>query len=199
MDLTSQPLDDAALQILFEGSVPASIPFFNVTEGLDIPAYADIMAEAVEQLGGFPDVCVVPYGAGILCNEIRDYCSGRADTVVVPISVASRTSSARMLYGPLWLDVETLAHDGSSMSRHASPDRCGRVRVPYRVWGATEDEVQKGLALAGRLGLSSEPSGSIGLGVLHRLDTIVPGFVPERHTVLVINTGNGIDGIAARG
>ena len=48
--------------------------FIDITEGLDRPAYVNIIIEAIEQqLKEEPDYVIVPFGAGILCNEIIDY------------------------------------------------------------------------------------------------------------------------------
>jgi hypothetical protein len=44
----------------------------DLTEGYSRPTYAGIAHEVLSQLGEVPDACIVPYGAGILANEIRD-------------------------------------------------------------------------------------------------------------------------------
>ncbi len=199
LDLSYDVLDDGALRkVAIEAGVPCS-RFVNITEGLDVPVYVDIIREAVEQLGRPPDICVVPYGAGILCNEISDYLSNLGHGRVVPVSVASPKSMARMLYGPIWLDTVTLESQGVASSRHRSPDRTGAIRRPYRVWRVDESEILRGIEIAREERLSAEPSGAAGLGVLHRLEEIVPGVRPQHDMVLVINTGNGIDGLRRSG
>ena len=166
----------------------------DITEGIEVPVYARIMHEAIAQLGRIPDVCLVPFGAGILCNQVKD---ALRDTkcCVVPLSVADRSSAARMLFGPAWVDVSALARDGVALSRHRSPDRTGSVRVPYPVYLVSEREVADGLSHASALGISAEPSGCVGLGVLSRLGEIVPGLGSGSAVVIVL-TGNGLDGFA---
>lgn len=187
-------LRDSDLHSLAKAAGLTGSRFVNITEGLDIPAYVDIIIEVIAQLGRPPDVCVVPFGAGILCNEIKDYLNRLGHGVVVPISVASPTSLARMLYGPMWLDIELLRETGITSSRHRSPDRTGAERQPYPVFLVSEDEILNSLELTKRVGISAEPSGSAGLGILNRLNEICPSIDRERDTIVVINTGNGIDG-----
>jgi pyridoxal-phosphate dependent enzyme len=193
LDLT-QSLTDSDLRILAMEAGLGRSRFINVTEGLEVPAYVNIIIEVVAQLGRPPDICVVPFGAGILCNEIKDYLYKVGHGVVIPISVACRNSLARMLYGPLWVDTELLGETGVAYSRHFSPDRTGAERQPYPVFLIREDEIARGLEIARTTAISAEPSGSAGLGVLHRLDELCPGLDRKRDTVVVINTGNGIDG-----
>lgn len=117
---------------------------------------------------------------------------------MVPLSVANPDSLARMLHGPIWLDTEQLGRNGIALSRHRSPDRTGATREPYSVYEVSEGEIRLGLEIARLEGLSAEPSGVVGLGVLHRLEELVPGLRREEDLVLVINTGNGIDGFYKR-
>lgn len=187
-------LRDSDMHSLAKGAGLTGSRFVNITEGLDIPAYVDIIIEVIAQLGRPPDVCIVPFGAGILCNEIKDYLNRLGHGVVVPISVASPSSLARMLYGPMWVDTELLRETGIAFSRHRSPDRTGAERQPYPVFLVSEDEILNSLELMKRVGISAEPSGSVGLGVLNRLNEFCPGIDRERDTIVVINTGNGIDG-----
>ncbi|MEK7227969.1 MAG: pyridoxal-phosphate dependent enzyme, partial [Patescibacteria group bacterium] len=60
--------------------------FVDITEGLDRPAYVNIIIEAIEQqLESVPDYVIVPFGAGILCNEIIDYIADKKlHTKVIP-------------------------------------------------------------------------------------------------------------------
>ena len=199
IDIEMPILDDAVFQGLARSAGLRADRLVNVTEGLDVPAYVGVVAEAVAELGQPPDVCVVPYGAGMLCNEIRDYLQQISDCRVVPLSVATPESRARMLYGPVWLDTQALSREGVALSRHHSPDRTGAIREPYRVYAVSEEEIVRGLEVARQVGLSAEPSGAVGLGVLGRLPNLVPGLDPEQHIVLVINTGNGIDGFLNSG
>ncbi len=194
VDLGKSILDDFALRQLAAESGVSGNRFVNVTEGLDVPAYVGIIEEAVAELGRAPDVCVVPFGAGILCNEIRDYLSLDCNNCqVVPISVPRPNSVARMLYGPIWVDCEQLARDGVAMSRHCTPDRTGAARSPYPVHAVSEEEIMMGIDLAAKAQISAEPSGAVGFGVLRRLPSLVPGLDARRDTVLLINTGNAID------
>jgi threonine dehydratase len=184
-------LTDADVEAVVHSRLPMSRTVVNLTEGLDTPAYVDIAVEAVEQLGVPPDVCLVPFGAGILCNETRDYLS-RFGSRVVALSVARPDSLARMLYGPYWVDVDELWRTGVALSRHGRVDRTGAVRVPYSVYRVDESDIELGLERATAIGLSAEPSGVVGLGFLDRLPAIGVN-VESDPLILVINTGNGID------
>lgn len=184
-------LDDAAVTVLAReaiGNTKAKIE--NITEGLTHPTYVEIVREACEQMGEVPDICLVPFGAGILCNEARDFLTPLGCDVVA-LSVSRANSSASMLYGPIWVPVDELSENGVAYSRHRSPDRCGVPRIPYPVIDVTESEVRAGIAFGGRYGISAEPSSAVGMGVLPRLEQLTANFRP-RSTVLVINTGNAI-------
>lgn len=193
-DSTSQVFRDEDLRTLAVQSGFDGKNFVNLTEGLSVSAYVDIIKEVVSQLGRAPDVCVVPFGAGILCNEIKDYLDSIGHGSVIPLSVAAPSSLARMLYGPIWVDTEELRRAGSAFSRHVSPDRTGAVRHPYPVFLVREEEILDGLEIAKNAGISAEPSGAAGLGILRRLKEIHPRLDPDWDLVVVINTGNGIDG-----
>lgn len=192
--------DDELSRLAFDAGLLNGKNFVNVTEGLESPAYGPIASEAIEQLEAPPDICVVQFGAGILANEIRDvFARVSSQTVVVPISTPEPRSLARMLYGPIWLDVSSLKVTGVGMSRHASPDRTGTSRDPYAVYMVSESQIACGLRIARDFGISAEPSGSAGLGFLDALEMVVPKYDPEADRVLVINTGNGIDRLAELG
>ena len=195
LPLDGPVLSDGDIAALVSERVPGRVQVRNITEGLEVPCYVEILREAVGQLGAVPDVCLVPFGAGILCNEAKDFLAG-SGCHVVALSVGRRDSRAHMLYGPIWVDVETLESQGVALSRHRSPDPTGAVRVPYPVHCVQEREVLSGLTRARELGLSAEPSGSVGLGVLERLADLVPECKPGS-SVLVINTGNGIDSMVS--
>jgi threonine dehydratase len=194
VNLTSKVLTDNDLYQLALAHEVKITNFVNVTEGLNIPAYVDIIKEVIEQLGYTPDICIVPFGAGILCNETKDYLESIGHGVVIPISVSSPASIARMLYGPIWVDTKELQNVGIAYSRHRSPDLTGRSREPYPVFLVREEEINEGLKIARNIGISAEPSGSAGFGILARLNKIYPLVNPDNDTVVIINTGNGIDG-----
>ncbi len=189
-------LDDVGVADLVRAAMPNVVHVENITEGLTTPCYRSIAEEAVAQLGRAPDVCVVPYGAGILCNEMVDYLT-QWECDVVALSVARRDSLARMLYGPVWVSVADLAAAGWAYSRHRSPDRTGAIRKSYRVHAVAEEEILAGLKMARSIGISAEPSGAVGLGVLPRLESLSARARPDA-IVLVINTGNGIDTLLSR-
>jgi threonine dehydratase len=195
LDLAAGVYDDDALATIAHRHGACGSPFVNATEGLSVPAYVPIIEEIHRQLGRLPDVCLVPFGAGILCNEIRDYVDRlESQCEVIALAVASPSSIARMLYGPIWVDVDELRLRGVAMSRHRSPDRTGALRRSYPVYAVTDDEIRVGLKRAGEAKVSCEPSGAVGLGVLDRLPVLVPSIDSEHSVVVAINTGNGIDG-----
>lgn len=190
-------LDDVALKRLARFAGFELRDFVNVTEGVNVPAYVDIIREATEQLGRVPDFTLVQFGAGILCNEIVDFHNEAGHGKVIPFSVPNPESRAKMLYGPIWLDTVELQKTGSALSRHSSPDRTGQARAPYLVHKLTEPMVEEGLALAREFGLSAEPSGSAGLGFLAQLSTACRQGLDRDASILLINTGNGIDALRA--
>jgi threonine dehydratase len=168
--------------------------FIDVTEGLDRPAYVNIIIEAVEQQLKFaPDYVMVPFGAGILCDEIIDYVAdNQLPTKVVPVSSGNPDTIAIMLYGPIWVDTKTLLEKGSAMTRRMIPDRKGRSREQYLVHHVSDEEIVDAMGILRREGISAEASGASGFAILPRLKEIDPEFDPQKHSVLVINTGNGL-------
>lgn len=168
--------------------------FTDITEGLDRPAYVNIIMEVVEQqLDKEPDYVVVPFGAGILCNEIIDYINDRRlHTKVIPVSSGNPETIAIMLYGPIWVDTQALLEDGKGWTRHDSIDRKGRQRDPYLVYHVDDTEVLSAMQVLKQNNISAEASGASGFSILHRLQQIDPNFDKDNHSVLVINTGNGL-------
>jgi threonine dehydratase len=166
--------------------------FIDVTEGLDRPAYVKIIKEVIEsQLKSSPDYVIVPFGAGILCNEIIDYIDdNNLKTKVIPVSSGNPETIATMLYGPIWVDTNSLSSTGKGLTRHDLIDRKGRIRNPYLVYQVYDKEIMCALKTVSALGVSCEPSGASGFAILHRLKNIVPEFDSKRDRVLVINTGN---------
>lgn len=166
--------------------------FVDITEGLDRPAYVNIIIEAIEeQMKNVPDYVIVPFGAGILCNEIIDYINdNNLTTKVIPVSSGAPQTIATMLYGPIWVDTISLAKTGKGLTRHDSIDRKGRVRKPYLVYQIYDKEIILALKELSNLNISSEPSAASGFAILHRLKDISPEFDAQKHSVLVINTGN---------
>lgn len=193
VDLSEKVFDEEDLLERARAADSTVSELVNVTEGLDEPVYVGIIREAVNQLGFVPDCCLVPFGAGILCNEIIDFLDSSNTGSVIPLSVPNQNSPARMLYGPIWVDTERLRREGVALSRHYPSDHSGSMREPYRVRAVNEKQVMRGISRAKKVGLSAEPSGSVGLGVLDMLPNWVEGFDPKQHSVLVINTGNAID------
>ena len=168
--------------------------FVDITEGLDRPAYVNIIIEAIEQQLKFaPDYVVVPFGAGILCNEVIDYVHDKnLSTKVIPVSSGNPETIAVMLYGPIWVDVEALEKDGKAFTRHEPVDRKGLVRKPYIVYNISDEAIRDAMTKLHAVGYTAEPSGASGVALLKYLKSIDPKFNPKKHTVLVINTGNGL-------
>ena len=168
--------------------------FVDITEGLNRPAYVHIIIEAIEQQLKFaPDYVVVPFGAGILCNEIIDYVSDmKLKTKVIPVSSGNPETIAVMLYGPIWVDTQSLVENGSGWTRHDSVDKKGRKREPYLVFHISDEELLSTMETLRNNGISAEASGASGFALLPYLKRIDPEFDSENHTVLVINTGNGL-------
>lgn len=166
--------------------------FVDITEGLDRPAYVNVIIESIEQqLKHSPDYVIVPFGAGILCNEIIDYINEhKLHTKVIPVSSGDPNTIAVMLYGPIWVDTVGLLKKGWAWTRHEEKDKKGRDREPYKVYHVTDEELQTAMKELKKRELDAEPSGASGFAVLPRLSKIDPVFDPKKHSVLVINTGN---------
>lgn len=168
--------------------------FIDITEGLDRPAYVNIIIEAVEQqLKSAPDYVIVPFGAGILCNEIIDYVNDKGlATKVVPVSSGNPDTIAIMLYGPIWVDTQALEKEGRAYSRHEPIDRTGRNREPYMVYNVSDEDIREAMTKLKSSGITAEPSGASGVALLKHLSSIHPEYDPLNDSVLVINTGNGL-------
>jgi len=168
--------------------------FIDITEGLNRPAYVNIIIEAIEQQLKFaPDYVIVPFGAGILCNEIIDYINdNKLNTKVIPVSSGDPNTIAIMLYGPIWVDTEALLKTGIGMTKHEDFDRKGRKREQYVVYHVTDDEITSAMEVLKQNDISAEASGASGFAILPRLKVIDPEFDSQKHSVLVINTGNGL-------
>jgi len=167
--------------------------FVDITEGLDRPAYEKIAVEAFAQMKKTPDYVIVPFGAGILCNEVIDYIEDKnLKTKVIPVSSGDPKTIAIMLYGPVWVDTKSLLEKGVGWTKHDKIDRKGRKRKAYQVYHVTDDEILAVMKELKKKRITAEASGASGFAILHRLAEIEPNFNPQRDTVLVINTGNGL-------
>jgi len=194
IDLTKQIYNSNDLEGIARAEGFVVDKFIDITEGLDRPAYIKIIAEAVEQqLKSAPDYVIVPFGAGILCDEIIDYVSdNQLPTKVIPVSSGDPDTIAVMLYGPIWIDTQALLEKGSTMTRHKIPDKKGKTRKQYRVYHVRDEEIVDAMKVLRQTGISAEASGASGFAILPRLEKIDPNFHPQKHSVLVINTGNGL-------
>lgn len=166
--------------------------YIDVTEGLNRVSYEGIISEVVEQqLMSAPDYIIVPFGAGILCNEIMDYIQDhKLKSKVIPVSSGNPDTIAVMLYGPIWVNCNDLLENGKGFTRHELIDKKGRVRKPYLVYNVTDNEILTVLPRLKELNISCEPSAASGFAILHRLEEIEPDFNKNTHSVLIINTGN---------
>lgn len=194
IDLKKQVYRSDDLEVIARREGIVLDQFVDITEGLDRPAYVPIIIEAIErQLRKAPDYVIVPFGAGILCNEIIDYIHDhQLKTKVIPVSSGDPKTIAVMIYGPIWVDTKALLKKGSGWTRHESPDKTGRKRAPYYVYHVTDLEIRRAMRVLHKAGISAEPSGASGFGILPRLSSIDSSFDPAHHSVLVINTGNGL-------
>lgn len=168
--------------------------YVDVTDGLDRPAYAKIIIEAIEnQLKKEPDYVIVPFGAGILCNEVIDYIKDKKlQTKVIPVSSGDPNTIAIMLYGIIWVDTPALLKKGKGYSKHKGKDKKGRDREPYLVYHVSDKEILNAMKILKENNFTAEASGAAGFAILHRLKEIDKNFDNQNHSVLVINTGNGL-------
>ena len=194
IDLSKQIYRSEDLEKIAQAEGIVLDKFVDITEGLDRPAYVNIIKEVVEeQLKSAPDYVIVPFGAGILCNEIIDYINdNQLPTKVIPVSSGDPDTIAIMLYGPIWVDTKALLEKGIAMTRHMIPDKKGRYREQYLVYHVSDEEITDAMKILRNTGISAEASGASGFAILPRLKDIDPNFRPQEHSVLVINTGNGL-------
>lgn len=194
IDLTAKLYRSADLEALAREHKAVIGEFVDITEGLNRPAYVNIIIEAVEkQLATAPDYVIVPFGAGILCNEIIDYVNDKKlTTKIVPVSSGKPDTIAIMLYGPIWVDVAALESNGQALSRHEPVDRKGRPRNPYTVYNVSDEAMREAMTELKQINITAEASGASGVALLKDLKKIHPEFNPKQDTVLVINTGNGL-------
>jgi len=167
--------------------------FIDITEWLNRPAYVNIIIEAIEQLKEAPDYVIVPFWAGILCNEIIDHINDKKlKTKVVPVSSWNPDTIAIMLYWPIWVDVKSLREKGSWWTKHDDNDRKWRERKPYLVYHVEDWEIIDAMKILKENNITAEASWTSWFAILHRLKDIHPEFDPNIHSVLVINTWNGL-------
>ncbi|MCX6793397.1 MAG: pyridoxal-phosphate dependent enzyme [Candidatus Falkowbacteria bacterium] len=194
IDLSKQIYRAKDLENLAKENKAVLGEFIDITEGLNRPAYVQIIIEAIEQqLKESPDYVIVPFGAGILCNEIIDYINDhKLHTKVIPVSSGDPKTIAIMLYGPIWVDTKSLLAKGWGWTRHEETDRKGRLRAPYKVFHVSDNELKKAMKTLTENSVDAEPSAASGFAILPRLQKIDPSFNPKKHSVLVINTGDSL-------
>lgn len=192
IDLSKKVYRSSDLEALAREHKKVVGEFVDITEGLNRPAYVNIIIEAVEQQLRFsPDYVIVPFGAGILCNEVIDYVNEhKLKTKVIPVSSGDPETIAVMLYGPIWVDTAKLLRDGEALTRHEPIDRKGRPRNQYTVYHVSDEEILAAMKVLKKNDIDAEPSGASGIAILSRLKKIDSAFDPNNHTVLVINTGD---------
>lgn len=194
IDLNKQIYTSNDLEIIARECAVCNEKFIDVTEGLNITCYREIAVEIFEkQLENPPDYIIVPFGAGILCNEVIDYISdNNFSTKVIPVSSGNPNTIATMIYGPIWVDTKSLLKNGVAHSRHNPVDLTGRKRLPYPVYHVRDNEILSCYDVLKDFKIECEPSGASGFAILNRLGLIDPEFNPQKHSVVVINTGNGL-------
>jgi threonine dehydratase len=194
IDLNVQIYRDADLEMIAKREGAMLDKFVNVSEGLNRPAYLPIIKESIEmQLKLAPNYVIVPFGAGILCNEIIDYVQDNGlKTKVIPVSSGNPETIAVMLYGVIWVDTNRMLNEGKGLTKHGSVDLKGRKREQYFVYHVTDEEIINAMNILSEKKISAEASGAAGFAILPRLKQIDPNFDAGNHSVLVINTGNGL-------
>ena len=193
IDLKAQIYREKDLEKIAKKNNKVLDKFVDITEGLDRPAYINIIIEAIKQLKETPDYVIVPFGAGILCNEVIDYINdNKLKTKVIPVSSGNPETIAIMLYGPIWVDTESLLKNGQGWTKHDKKDRKGRERKPYLVYHVGDEEIIEAMKILKKNNITAEASGASGFAILHKLKKIDQNFDSKKHLVLIINTGNGL-------
>ncbi len=192
IDLTGKVYRENDLKVLARNSGYCYEKYIDVTEGLNRVSYEGVISEVIEQqFKQVPDYIIVPFGAGILCDEIKDYIQDhKLSSKVIPVSSGNPDTIAIMLYGPIWVNCKDLLKNGKTLTNHDKIDRKGRIRESYCVYNVNDYEILSILPQLNDLNISCEPSAASGFAILHRLHEIAPEFDRNKHSVLVINTGN---------
>jgi threonine dehydratase len=182
LDLDKEYYDSEKLKQITKEHKLLRGKFIDLTEGPKVPSYRQIFEEILEDIE--PDYIIIPFGAGILCNETIDVIKeNNCKTKVVPVAVGRKDSVAVMLYGPYWFNTEELEKTGKTKSKHESH--------PCIINKVSDEEILEAIQIIKSI-TTAEPSGAAGFAILKRLKDIHPEFNPETNSVVVINTGNGL-------
>ncbi|MCI0541944.1 MAG: PLP-dependent lyase/thiolase [Verrucomicrobiales bacterium] len=175
-------LSDAELDVLACKHFGSSARLFNATNGIGIPAYKQILIEALDKMPTPPDCIVVPVGAGVLFMEWVEVIRERnLKTRVVGVAVTRSDSIADKIYGlysPFYLD---LFHKGIVTYQDDSRFIVQRI-ADEQIKAVTTHSLPQGFE-------NAEPSSWAVLVPLLESSAPSPSI---RGVVLVVNTGDGI-------
>jgi hypothetical protein len=181
VDLTSCRLDQLAIERLSRRYVPDYERHRDITYGIGVPTYAQILEEALQDMPVPPQAVLIPVGAGILFDECVAVIEQlRLTTQAIGVSVIEPTSVADKIYGYYSPFYKGLLQKGASV--HPQYPR-------HWVLTASEKEVFSSLEWAARNGYNAEPSAAAALAPLFRSEMLFKG------DILWINTGNGLSAI----
>ena len=151
----------------------------DITNGIGVPGYRSILAEALDGMPVPPDWVVVPVGAGVLFKECIDEVVERnLASRVIGVTVLKPTSIADKLYGRFSPYYDDLVRDG--VAYHEGNKRF--VVVPIE-----DDQIAN--YTRDRLPFDSEPSGWAAFVPIVAWRLSIP---QPRGRILAIHTGNGI-------
>jgi hypothetical protein len=91
----------------------------DITNGIGVPAYRSILAEALDGMPMPPDWVIVPVGAGVLFKDCADEIARRRlASRVIGVTVLTPTSVADKLYGRFSPYYDDLIRDGIAYHDH---------------------------------------------------------------------------------
>ncbi len=181
------PLDqgfllDTQLDALVLRHFGTSSRVFNITNGIGLPAYKQILIEALDQMPTSPDFVLVPVGAGVLFTECVDViCERNLKTRVIGVAVTQPDSIADKIYGlysPFYSDLfqkgcALYRGDSRFYVQRISDEQIAMVRFNGLPPGFNESEPSAWACL---------------VPVINRMQS----EFTVRGVVLAVNTGNGL-------
>ncbi|MFO0838329.1 MAG: PLP-dependent lyase/thiolase [Phycisphaerae bacterium] len=150
----------------------------DVSNGIEVPSYQAIAAEALQQCGEKIDYIVVPVGAGVLFEETVRYIERHSrQSQVIGVTTLNHHSVADKIYAAYSQYMRDLVARG----------RAHYPGLPqHSVIPVDDNSIMHALSQI-PAELSAEPSAAAAFSAL---DTA--GLIPQDASVLIVNTGNGI-------
>jgi len=171
-------VDDEVFKRIVNHSGDASLNVFNATNGIGLPAYKKIIAEALDDMPRAPDHIILPVGAGVLFMECVELVMERGlNCRVTGVAVTEAESIADKIYGVYSPFYQELRDKGVAL--YNNDERFKVIRIDDgQIMAVRQRGLPPGFERA-------EPSAWAGLVPL--ADGRISGGI-----VLIVNTGCGI-------